>query len=346
MRTDDFDFFLPDTLIAQFPTHQRRASRLLQVNGKKGELRDNLFVNLPQLLLPGDLLIFNDTRVIKARLHGRKDSGGQIEALVERVQGEHEALAHIRASKAPKPGSRLIFADTIEAEVIARQDDLFLLHFHNPTPVTELLEQVGFLPLPPYIQHNPSDFDENRYQTIYAREPGAVAAPTAGLHFDEGMLAELTLNNINVAYITLHVGSGTFLPVRVQNLADHKMHSERYLIPQSTVNAIEQARASGGRIIAVGTTVLRALESAAHLGNLVAGENETSIFITPGFQFQIVESLLTNFHLPKSTLLMLVSAFGGVDLLKSAYLHAVKEKYRFFSYGDAMLIERQPQSRR
>jgi S-adenosylmethionine:tRNA ribosyltransferase-isomerase len=346
MRTDDFDFFLPDTLIAQFPTQERRASRLLQVNGITGELHDNLFAKLPDLLLPGDLLVFNDTRVIKARLHGRKASGGQIEALIERVLGTHEALAHIRASKAPKPGAQLIFADTIEAEVIARQDDLFHLRFHGTTPVAELLEQFGALPLPPYIQHNPSDFDEGRYQTIYAREPGAVAAPTAGLHFDERMLAELKLRNINTAYITLHVGSGTFLPVRVQNLAEHKMHSERYHISQTTVNAIEQAQNNGGRIIAVGTTVLRALESAARDGNLQAGENETTIFITPGFQFQIVERLLTNFHLPKSTLLMLVSAFGGVDLLKKAYLHAVNEQYRFFSYGDAMLIERQPQLKR
>jgi S-adenosylmethionine:tRNA ribosyltransferase-isomerase len=346
MRTEDFDFFLPDTLIAQFPTLQRRASRLLQVNGHHGEWRDNLFSHLPELMAPGDLLVFNDTRVIKARLLGRKASGGQIEVLIERILNQHEALAHIRASKAPKPGSQLVLAETVTAEVMARQDDLFQLSFDGPIPVAALLEQYGALPLPPYIQHTPNDFDEQRYQTVYARDPGAVAAPTAGLHFDAEMLDELRQRGIGIAYVTLHVGAGTFQPVRVENIAEHKMHSERYTIPQATVEAIRQAQAAGGRVTAVGTTALRALESAARAGQLQAGESETDIFITPGFEFQVVERLLTNFHLPRSTLLMLVSAFGGIALLKNAYAHAVAQQYRFFSYGDAMLIERQPQAKR
>lgn len=346
MRTEDFDFFLPDTLIAQFPELERSASRLLQVDGTSGEIRDNLFRSLPDLLAPGDLMVFNDTRVIKARLWGRKASGGRIEVLIERILDEHGALAHIRASKSPKPGSRLIFSETIEAEVVARQDDLFQLRFHGPMPVTSLLERYGSLPLPPYITHVPGELDENRYQTVYARDPGAVAAPTAGLHFDTQMLDELGKRGIDTAYITLHVGAGTFQPVKVENIAEHKMHSELYQIPQLTVDAVKRAQDQGGRIIAVGTTALRALESAWHEGALQAGANETAIFITPGFEFKVADRLLTNFHLPKSTLLMLVSAFGGVDLLKRAYLHAVKEKYRFFSYGDAMLIERQAQVRR
>lgn len=346
MRTEDFDFFLPDNLIAQFPELERSSSRLLQVNANNGEIRDNLFRNLPDLLSPGDLLVLNDTRVIKARLWGRKSSGGRIEALIERILSEHEALVHIRASKAPKPGSRLVFSAALEAEVIARQDDLFKLRFISDKPVAALLEQYGSLPLPPYINHTPSELDENRYQTVYAQDPGAVAAPTAGLHFDMEMLDELARRGIDIAYITLHVGAGTFQPVRVENIGEHKMHSERYRIPQATVEAVKRAHANGGCITAVGTTALRALESAARDGALHAGENETTIFITPGFEFQLVDRLLTNFHLPKSTLFMLVCAFGGVKLLKSAYQHAVAEKYRFFSYGDAMLIERQTQTSR
>lgn len=339
MRTQDFDFYLPEHLIAQFPAKERCASRLLQLDGVSGSIRDNLFANLPQLLSPGDLLIFNDTRVIKARLWGRKQSGGQVEALIERITGEHFALAHVRASKAPKVGGRLVFAETIEAEVTGRADDLFLLHFHHHQPVDLLLETYGALPLPPYIQHTPGETDDERYQTVYARDPGAVAAPTAGLHFDTAILEELSRRGIRMAYVTLHVGAGTFQPVRVENIHEHKMHSERYTIPQSTVQAVDETRLSGGRITAVGTTALRALESSARNGSLVAGSGETDIFITPGYQFQVVERLLTNFHLPKSTLLMLVSAFAGIDHIKAAYHHAVAQEYRFFSYGDAMLIE-------
>jgi S-adenosylmethionine:tRNA ribosyltransferase-isomerase len=340
MRTDDFNFNLPDELIAQFPAPERRASRLLRLDGNSGELRDAWFRELPELLAPNDLLIFNDTRVIKARLTGQKASGGKIEALIERIIGPFEALAQVRASKAPKPGQCLVFADAIEAEMVERQGDMFLLRFLGETPLAELLDQYGALPLPPYIQHNPDEFDETRYQTVYAREPGAVAAPTAGLHFDEAMLAELATRGVQTAQVTLHVGAGTFQPVRVDNIAEHRMHSERYTVPQATVNAIAATRQVGGRITAVGTTALRALESAARGGTLVAGGGETDIFITPGYRFNVVERLLTNFHLPKSTLLMLVSAFAGMENIRQAYEHAVAERYRFFSYGDAMLIER------
>jgi S-adenosylmethionine:tRNA ribosyltransferase-isomerase len=343
MRTDDFNFDLPDELIAQFPAPERRASRLLRLDGASGELRDAWFRQLPDLLAPEDLLVFNDTRVIKARLTGHKESGGKIEALVERIIGTHEALAQIRASKSPKKGSRLIFADVIEAEMIERQVDMFRLRFCGETPVAEILEQHGALPLPPYIQHSADQFDEDRYQTVYAREPGAVAAPTAGLHFDEAMLAELAERGIRSAQVTLHVGAGTFQPVRVENIAEHRMHSERYEVPQATVDAILATRLAGGRVTAVGTTALRALESAARAGELTTGSGETDIFITPGFQFRVVERLLTNFHLPKSTLLMLVSAFAGMENIQRAYAHAVAERYRFFSYGDAMLIERKKQ---
>lgn len=341
MRTADFDFDLPPELIAQFPAAERAASRLLHLDGKSGVLRDGLFRDLPQYLRTGDLLVFNDTRVIKARLFGVKDSGGRIEVLVERVLGEHEALAFIRASHAPKPGSRLTLADAIHAVVVERQDSLTRLRFDNPETVFELLDRYGSLPLPPYITHAPDAVDETRYQTVYAREPGAVAAPTAGLHFDEAMLAQLASLGVATAHVTLHVGAGTFQPVRVERIAEHKMHSEWYTVPQRTVDAIAQARELGGRVMAVGTTSLRALESAARGGELRAGEGETDIFITPGYRFNVVERLLTNFHLPKSTLMMLVSAFAGSDNIRNAYRHAVEQRYRFFSYGDAMLIERQ-----
>jgi S-adenosylmethionine:tRNA ribosyltransferase-isomerase len=340
MRTDDFDFNLPEELIAQFPAPERRASRLLRLDGVSGELIDAWFRELPTLLTPGDLLVFNDTRVIKARLTGYKESGGKIEALVERIVGTHQALAHIRASHAPKPGSRLVFADSVEAEMTERRGDLFLLRFRGEAPLTDILEQHGAMPLPPYIQHSPDQLDEERYQTIYARQPGAVAAPTAGLHFDEAMLAELEKRSIRTAQITLHVGAGTFQPVRVENIAEHRMHSERYDVPQAAVDAILETQRAGGRVTAVGTTALRALESATRNGEILSGSGETDIFITPGFQFKVVERLLTNFHLPKSTLLMLVSAFAGMDNIRRAYRHAVAERYRFFSYGDAMLMER------
>ncbi|HUX63133.1 tRNA preQ1(34) S-adenosylmethionine ribosyltransferase-isomerase QueA [Sulfuricella sp.] len=341
MKTSDFDFDLPPELIAQFPTQERSQSRLLHLDGASGALADGQFSDLPQFLKPGDLLVFNDTRVIKARLFGVKDSGGKLEVLIERVLDEHQALAHIRASHAPKPGSGLLLAGKIAATVEERQGELQRLRFAGETPLLELLEQYGSLPLPPYITHAPEALDETRYQTVYARQPGAVAAPTAGLHFDPAMLATLEKIGVRTAYVTLHVGAGTFQPVRVEEIAEHHMHSEWYTVPQRTVDSIRLARAEGGRVMAVGTTSLRALESAAAGGELEAGSGETNIFIFPGYRFKVVERLLTNFHLPKSTLLMLVSAFGGMENIRRAYRHAVENRYRFFSYGDAMLIERQ-----
>ncbi len=347
MRTTDFDFHLPDELIAQVPAKVRSASRLLTLDGNTGKLEDHMFTELPTFLTAGDLLVFNDTRVIKARLHGQKASGGSVEVLVERILDDHTALAHIRASRSPKAGSTLILAQgQVEAEVIERQNDLFLLRFSTDDSVLALLEQHGQLPLPPYITHAADEMDEERYQTVYAREAGAVAAPTAGLHFDEAMMQTLRAHGIRIAYVTLHVGAGTFQPVRVDDIQEHKMHSELYCVSEETVRMIQETQASGGKVTAVGTTALRALESAARSGALVAGNGETDIFITPGYRFRVVERLLTNFHLPKSTLLMLVSAFAGLDHIKHAYAHAVTQRYRFFSYGDAMLLERQDNAAR
>ncbi len=337
MRVADFDFDLPSELIAQFPPEQRGASRLLHVDAT-GACQDRQFRDLPALLRPNDLLVLNDTRVIKARLFGQKDSGGKVELLVERVLNEFEALAFIRASHAPRAGSRIQLADGVSVEVLARQGDLTRLHF--PRPVLDVLDALGRLPLPPYIEHAPTADDETRYQTVYANEPGAVAAPTAGLHFDATMLATLHDQGIHTARVTLHVGAGTFQPVRVDELADHTMHSERYTIPQATVDAIAATRARGGRVVAVGTTSLRALEAASQGGALKAGSGETDIFITPGYRFRVVDVLVTNFHLPKSTLLMLVSAFAGRDTIRAAYAHAIQSRYRFFSYGDAMFLEK------
>jgi len=347
MRTQDFDFYLPEHLIAQHPTSDRTASRILHLNGINSHLSDQLFVDLPHLLQAGDVLIFNDTRVIKARLFGRKQSGGNIEVLIERVINQHVAYAHVRASRAPKIGSQLQLANAFNVEVIARHGDLFELRFLSEVSVLDLLEQYGALPLPPYITHEATSEDEMRYQTVFSKHLGAVAAPTAGLHFSEAILNQLKQKGVNMAYITLHVGAGTFQPVRVDNISEHKMHSELYHISQATVDLITQTKLRGSKVIAVGTTALRALESAAQINqsntnvNLQAGNGETSIFITPGYRFKVVDRLFTNFHLPKSTLLMLVSAFAGMDNIKNAYTHAIEQQYRFFSYGDAMLIEKQ-----
>ena len=338
MFTDEFNFALPEHLIAQHPPERRNASRLLCLSG--GAREDAMFANLPSLVREHDVLVLNDARVLKARLPGVKESGGKIEVLIERILDEHHALAQVRASHAPKPGSRLLLADHLPVTVLGREREFFNLRFDSTENVSVLLEQFGQLPLPPYITHAANAEDEERYQTVYACQPGSVAAPTAGLHFDDAMLAALRAQGTQLAYLTLHVGAGTFQPVRVDNVRDHVMHSERYAIPQVTVDAILQARARGGRVIAVGTTSLRALESAAQQGKLSAGEGETSIFITPGYQFNVVDVLLTNFHLPKSTLIMLVCAFGGMEAMLAAYSHAVERQYRFFSYGDAMLIER------
>lgn len=338
MRTDLFDFHLPEELIAQHPPAQRGGSRLLHVAG--AVLTHRQFADLPTLLRPDDLLVLNDTRVLKARLFGQKASGGQVEVLVERVTGEREVLAQVRASKSPKPGSRIVLAGELEVEVLGREGEFFCLRFLSDESAYDMLERYGKLPLPPYITHAAGEEDESRYQTVFAREPGAVAAPTAGLHFDDAMLATLRAQGVRTAQVTLHVGAGTFKPVRAENVSEHVMHSERYRIPQATVDAIRETRARGGRVVAVGTTSLRALESAAAQGELQAGERETNIFITPGYPFQVVDVLLTNFHLPRSTLLMLVCAFGGMENLLAAYREAVEQGYRFFSYGDAMLIER------
>lgn len=341
LTLDDFDFHLPPDLIAQHPAGERTASRLLHVNGNA--LSDRRFADLPQLVTPGDLLVFNDTRVIKARLYGQKESGGQIEVMIERIVDARHAVAMIRASKSPKPGSRIVLEDRIALTVTGRtgeQAEFFALELVGDGDLWALIEAHGRLPLPPYITHAVEGDDETRYQTVFARQPGAVAAPTAGLHFDEAMLTALRERGVELAWLTLHVGAGTFQPVRVHNLAEHRMHSERFDIPQATVDAIARTRARGGRVIAVGTTSLRALEAAAQSGELRSGAAETEIFITPGYAFRVVDRLITNFHLPKSTLLMLVSAFAGTDAMRVAYAHAVAERYRFFSYGDAMLLEK------
>jgi S-adenosylmethionine:tRNA ribosyltransferase-isomerase len=341
----DFDFALPPELIAQHPASERSASRLLDGRGEAPV--DRVFRELPGLLDAGDLLVFNDTQVIKARLFGVKASGGSVEALVERVLPGNEVLAHVRASKSPKPGSRIRFADAFDAEMLGREGpdgSLFRLRF--PDSPLHLLEAHGHVPLPPYITHADSADDVARYQTVFARRPGAVAARTAALDFDAGVLAALAERGVVTANVTLHVGAGTFQPVRSERLAEHRMHSEWFEVPEPTLAAIGAARARGARVIAVGTTTLRALESAALGGTLQAGARETDIFITPGFDFRVVDLLLTNFHLPKSTLLMLVSAFAGFDRIKALYAHAIAQRYRFFSYGDAMLLARSASSHR
>ena len=343
LTLNDFDYALPPDLIAQAPLAQRSASRLLVVHPPmEGAevLLDRNFADLPALIGPQDLLVFNDTRVIHARVHGSKASGGQIEVLIERAIGPHEALAQVRASKSPRSGSTLRLADAFDVEVLGRVGEFYHLRFPAHENLFELLERHGKLPLPPYIQRAAGDDDESRYQTVFARSPGSVAAPTAGLHFDEATLAQVRARGAQCAWLTLHVGAGTFQPVRVDNLDEHRMHRERYFIPPQTVDAIARTRAAGGRVIAAGTTSLRALEAAAHNGALGAGEGETEIFILPGFKFQVADALLTNFHLPKSTLLMLVSAFAGREPIRRAYAHAIAARYRFFSYGDAMLLTR------
>jgi S-adenosylmethionine:tRNA ribosyltransferase-isomerase len=336
----DFDFELPADLIAQHPAPQRSSSRLLDGRGPLPV--DRVFRELPALLQPGDLLVFNDTRVIKARLYGEKSpSGGAVQALVERVLSGHEVLAHLRASKSPKPGSWVRFADAFEAEVLGRagpEESLFHLRF--PSDPLALLQAYGHVPLPPYITHADAAEDEARYQTVFAARPGAVAAPTAALHFDEALLRSLDERGVRRAAVTLHVGAGTFQPVRVETIAEHRMHAEWFEVGADTVQAIADTRAVGGRIVAVGTTTLRALESASRGGVLSAGAAETDIFITPGFQFHVVDLLVTNFHLPKSTLMMLVSAFAGHEHVRALYRHAIEARYRFFSYGDAMLLAR------
>ena len=341
MKLTDFDFHLPQHLIAQHPAETRTGSRLLHVDGNTGSINDRQFVDLSAFVEPRDILVFNDTKVIKARLHGNKETGGSAEVLVERVLADgRSALAHIRASKSPKPGSRIMFADGVVATMTARVDDLFALHFEGEIGVHEILQTHGEVPLPPYITHPADSEDERRYQTVYARHAGSVAAPTAGLHFDEPMLAALKAKGVALTYVTLHVGAGTFQPVRDDDISKHVMHREWYHVPLETVSAIARAKATGGRVIAVGTTSMRTLEAASRGGSLQAESAETQIMITPGYAFRTVDRLITNFHLPKSTLMMLVSAFAGTENIQRAYAHAIAERYRFFSYGDAMLLER------
>ena len=332
----DFDFDLPAELIAQLPLAERSASRLLHVDG--AHCIDRQFPDIVELLQPGDLLVFNDTRVLKARLFGAKATGGKIEVLIERVLDTRTALAQVRASKSPQAGSTLRLADAFDVTVGERAGEFFTLTF--PSDVIELLDTYGRLPLPPYIERAADQHDEARYQTVFAKEPGAVAAPTAGLHFDQALLQKLRDKGVHTASVTLHVGAGTFQPVRTENLAEHIMHREWYTIPDATVEAVKQAQAAGRNVVAVGTTSLRALESASQDGTLQAGSRDTALFITPGYQFKTVTRLITNFHLPKSTLLMLVSAFAGYDTIRAAYAHAIAQRYRFFSYGDAMLLTR------
>ncbi|MBL8328959.1 MAG: tRNA preQ1(34) S-adenosylmethionine ribosyltransferase-isomerase QueA [Rubrivivax sp.] len=338
--TADFDFELPPELIAQHPLPERSASRLL--DGREPVPADRQFRELPALLSPGDLLVFNDTQVIKARLYGHKASGGALELLVERVLPDHEVWAHLRASKSPRAGARLLLAGgAFEAEVLGRggpQDGLFRLRF--PADPLALLAAHGHVPLPPYIEHADTAEDERRYQTVFAARPGAVAAPTAALHFDDGVLQALAQRGVASARVTLHVGAGTFQPVRADDLAQHTMHSEWFEVGEDTVQAIERTRAAGGRIVAVGTTTVRSLESAARSGRLQPMTGDTDIFITPGFQFRVVDRLITNFHLPRSTLMMLVSAFAGHAQIQALYRHAIAQRYRFFSYGDSMLLAR------
>ncbi len=336
----DFDFDLPPELIAQHPAPERSASRLL--DGRGALPVDRVFRELPQLLQPGDLLVFNDTQVVKARLLGEKPTGGVVEALVERVLPNHEVLAHLRASKSPRPGSLVRFADAFDAQVLGRAGpDNALFHLRWPEDPLVLMQRHGHVPLPPYITHDDAAEDVERYQTVFAARPGAVAAPTASLHFDAAVLAALQARGVHRAAITLHVGAGTFQPVRSERLDAHRMHSEWFEVGAETVAAIEATRRAGGRIVAAGTTTLRALESAARGGALAPFSGETDIFIRPGFEFRVVDRLVTNFHLPKSTLLMLVSAFAGHAHVHALYRHAIEARYRFFSYGDAMLLARQ-----
>ena len=346
MLVSDFQFDLPDELIARYPMPERSASRLLMLDGNTGDTKQGQFRDILDLLQPGDLLVFNNTRVIPARMFGQKASGGKLEILVERILDDHSVLAHVRASKAPKAGTQILLDKGYSAEMVARHDALFELHFAGDLPVLDILNQIGHMPLPPYIDRPDENSDKERYQTVYNERPGAVAAPTAGLHFDEPLLAALREKGVDFAYVTLHVGAGTFQPVRVERLEDHQMHSEYAEVPADVVEKINATRERGGRIVAVGTTSVRSLETAAQ-ASLKAGKplspffGDTSIFIYPGYQYQLVDALITNFHLPGSTLIMLVSAFAGYENVMQAYQEAVTSGYRFFSYGDAMFITRQ-----
>jgi len=337
MKRTDFSYQLPEELIAQRPLEQRSASRLLCLDRQTGEFSDRIFKDLPTLLNPGDLLVFNNTEVIPARLYGRKASGGRIEILVERLLNRRECLAQVRASKSPKPGGKLVLEDGRELSVLARQDGFFHLRSIS-SDLMGLLQALGHMPLPPYITREDTDADRRRYQTVYAESPGAVAAPTAGLHFDRALLDQLKEAGVESTTVTLHVGAGTFQPVRVDNIEEHQMHAEWLEVSRSACDAIAAAKARGGRVIAVGTTAVRSLETASQGGTLEPYSGDSRIFIYPPYRFRVVDAMITNFHLPESTLLMLVSAFAGREKILAAYRHAVEQAYRFFSYGDAMLL--------
>ncbi|MCI0655388.1 MAG: tRNA preQ1(34) S-adenosylmethionine ribosyltransferase-isomerase QueA [Methylococcaceae bacterium] len=340
MRKSDFNYHLPHHLIAQNPLAERTSSRMLTLDGATGEIRDRRFTDLVDLLNPGDLVVFNNTRVIPARLFGKKPSGGKVEILVERILDNKRIVAHLRCNKAMRPGALVELRDGRACVLLERRGDLWLLELKRGESIEELLDSAGHTPLPPYIQRSDQDQDRQRYQTVYAERPGAIAAPTAGLHFDEKMIRRLRSKGVETAYLTLHVGSGTFQPLRVENLEDHRMHPEVCVIDASVVAAVNRAKSRGGKIIAVGSTSIRALETASRGGQLEVFSGETDLFITPGFRFSCVDKLITNFHLPESTLLTLVCAFAGYEVVMAAYRHAVSEGYRFFSYGDAMFLSR------
>jgi len=346
MRVSDFSFNLPEALIARYPKAERSASRLMTLNGNTGEIADRGFTDIVEQLNAGDLLVFNNTRVIPARMFGQKASGGKIEVLIERLVDQHTALAHIRASKSPKVGAELLLEGKVNAIMVARHGALFELKFQGEQSVLSILDDIGHMPLPPYIDRPDEDSDKERYQTVYNEKPGAVAAPTAGLHFDETLLAKIQAKGVELAFVTLHVGAGTFQPVKVDEIADHIMHAEYVEVPADVVAQIEKTKKNGGRVVAVGTTSVRSLESAAkdaeiHGTELKEFYGDTDIFITPGYQFKVIDALVTNFHLSESTLLMLVSAFAGYEHIMAAYQHAIAEEYRFFSYGDAMFLTKQ-----
>lgn len=342
MKLSDFSFTLPEHLIAKYPTEERSASRLLHLEGNSGDVQHKMFKQILDVVNPGDMLVFNNTRVIPARLMGQKETGGQVEVLIERILSDHTALAHVRASKAPRPGTNLTLEGAISAKVLGRKEALFHLEFEGGDNVLTLLEAHGHMPLPPYIDRPDEDSDKERYQTVYNEKPGAVAAPTAGLHFDDEILAALKAHGVQFGFVTLHVGAGTFQPVRVDNIHDHHMHAEYAEVDQDVVDAILATKAAGNRVIAVGTTSVRSLESAAQATDKMIAPffDDTEIFIYPGFDFKVVDAMFTNFHLPESTLMMLISAFAGRQKVMNAYQQAIDEEYRFFSYGDSMFIER------
>jgi len=346
MNVSDFDFELPDGLIANYPESNRTDSRLLALDGNDGSINDGVFTDILTLLKPNDLLVFNDTKVVPARLFGRKETGGKLEILFERRIDDATFLAHVRSSKSPKEGSKILLEEGFKLTMKGRQGALFVLEISSDNlarniDVFSLLEKLGHIPLPPYIERSDEELDQSRYQTVYAQNPGAAAAPTAGLHFDDNIIESLKSKGVNTTFVTLHVGAGTFQPVKVDQIKDHVMHSEWIHVSDETVAAIEHTKKLGGRVVCVGTTSLRSLESASQTGQVKPFIGDTDIFIFPGYKFNTVDALITNFHLPKSTLLMLVSAFSGKNHVMNAYAHAIKEKYRFFSYGDAMFLSPQ-----